>query len=110
MGNKLYVGNLSYSVTSDSLNDLFSQFGTVLSAKVIEDRETGRSKGFSFVEMANASEAEMCIQKLNGYNLADRQLNVSEAKPQEKRSDRGGYDRGGRPGGQGGGFRSGRYN
>lgn len=93
MGKKLYVGNLSFSVDSDQLADLFSQFGSVTSANVITDRETGRSKGFAFVEMAADSEAEAALQKLNGSDFSGRAMNISEAKPQENRP--GGKGRGG---------------
>ncbi|WP_413288415.1 RNA recognition motif domain-containing protein [Bdellovibrio sp. HCB337] len=105
MGKKLYVGNLSFTVDSDQLAGVFAEFGTVETANVITDRETGRSKGFAFVEMAAESEAQTAIQKLNGMDLGGRAMNVSEAKPQEKRSGGGG---GGGRGGFGGGGR-GRY-
>lgn len=85
MSKKLYVGNLSFSATDQSLTDTFSQFGTVESAKVIIDRDTGRSKGFAFVEMSSASEAQTSINKLNGTEVDGRALNVSEAKPQAPR-------------------------
>ncbi|MGE4130489.1 MAG: RNA recognition motif domain-containing protein [Bdellovibrionales bacterium] len=97
MGKKLYVGNLSFSVDSDSLTNLFSQFGAVESARVITDRDTGRSKGFAFVEMSTDDEALKCIESLSGREHEGRQLNISEAKPQEPRT-------GGRSGGGGGGF------
>ena len=87
---KLYVGNLPYSVTEDDLRQLFSEAGEVQSAKVISD-ETGRSKGFGFVEMATLEEAEKAVNAINGRTLKDRALNVSEAKPQQPRT-------GGRPG------------
>lgn len=96
MGKKLYVGNLSFSVNSESLQGLFGQHGTVESAKVITDRDTGRSKGFAFVEMSSAQEATDCISQLNGREHEGRELNISEAKPQEPRSGggaRGGFDR-----------------
>lgn len=86
MGKKLYVGNLAFSVTSDSLNTLFAQYGTVESAKVIMDRDTGRSKGFAFVEMSNPDEAAACIREAGGKELEGRQMNISEAKPQEPRT------------------------
>ncbi len=95
MGKKLYVGNLSFSVDSDSLTSLFTQFGTVESAKVITDRDTGRSKGFAFVEMSSPSEAAECIRSLAGREHEGRQLNISEAKPQEPKHGGGGFDRGG---------------
>lgn len=100
MGKKLYVGNLSFSVTSDSLNDLFAQYGTVESAKVITDRDTGRSKGFGFVEMSTDDEARTCIDQANGQEFEGRQMNISEAKPQAPRQGGGGggFNRGGRGG------------
>ncbi len=97
MGKKLYVGNLSYSVDSNQLSDLFSQVGSVDSANVIMDRETGRSKGFGFVEMSADSEAMAVIQKFNGSELGGRAMNISEAKPQAPRE--GGGGRGGFGGG-----------
>lgn len=107
MGKKLYVGNLSYTLDSGSLQDLFAQYGNVESANVITDRETGRSKGFGFVEMGSDDEAETAIQKLNGQDVGGRQINVSEAKPQAPRNGggggRGGFGGGGRSGGGGGG-------
>lgn len=90
MGKKLYVGNLSYSVDSNQLNELFTQAGSVESANVIMDRDSGRSKGFAFVEMSDAAEAEQAIGKYNGFSLDGRAMNVSEAKPQENRTSRGG--------------------
>jgi len=90
MGKKLYVGNLSYSVDSNQLNELFTQAGSVESANVIMDRDSGRSKGFAFVEMSDAAEAQQAIGKYNGFSLDGRALNVSEAKPQENRTSRGG--------------------
>lgn len=102
MGKKLYVGNLSFSVDSKSLQNLFSQHGTVESANVITDRDTGRSKGFAFVEMSNDQEAADCISQLNGQQHEGRQLNISEAKPQESRQ--GGPRNFGRGGGRGGRF------
>jgi cold-inducible RNA-binding protein len=90
MGKKLYVGNLSYSVDSNQLNDLFTQAGLVESANVIMDRDSGRSKGFAFVEMSDAAEAQQAIGKYNGFSLDGRAMNVSEAKPQENRTSRGG--------------------
>jgi RNA recognition motif-containing protein len=107
LGKKLYVGNLSYGVSSSDLQELFSSFGTVESAQVIEDRETGRSKGFGFVEMSSDQEAEAAIRGLNGHDHDGRPLTVNEAKPRE---DRGGGGRGGSyGGGGGGGRRGGRY-
>ena len=99
MGKKLYVGNLTYSVSSSDLEQLFSQFGTVQSAQVIEDRETGRSKGFGFVEMDSEAQAQAAIDGLNDQEHDGRRLTVNEAKPREDRG--GGRGRGG--GGYGGG-------
>ncbi|NUM89706.1 MAG: RNA-binding protein [Bdellovibrionales bacterium] len=110
MGKKLYVGNLSFKMTDDSLRDAFAQFGTVESAKIIMDRDTGRSKGFGFVEMASDAEADNAIEKMNGQMLDGRPLTVNEARPQaprESRGPRGGGFGGG--GGYGGGGRGGRY-
>lgn len=104
MDSKLYVGNLPYSSTDQSLKELFGKAGTVVSASVITDRETGRSKGFAFVEMSNQSEAEKAIQMFNGYSLDRRELRVSIARPKEERSS-GGYG-GGSRGGYSGGNRS----
>lgn len=86
MGKKLYVGNLSFNVDSTQLTDAFSEFGTVDSANVIMDRDTGRSKGFAFIEMSTDGEAQTVIQKLNGMDLSGRAMNISEAKPQERRT------------------------
>ncbi|WP_298802459.1 RNA-binding protein [uncultured Lentibacter sp.] len=85
MNNKLYVGNLSYSTNDADLSELFSESGEVVSAKVIMDRESGRSKGFGFVEMSNADEAEQAISSFNGFEFQGRSLRVNVAKPQEKR-------------------------
>jgi RNA recognition motif-containing protein len=98
MGKKLYVGNLTYGVTDSSLEQLFAAHGTVQSAQVIMDRDTGRSKGFGFVEMGSDQEAQAAIQALNGQMVGGRNLTVNEAKPRE---DRGG-GRGGSGGGRGG--------
>lgn len=87
MSQKIYVGNLGYSVTNDTLNAKFAQFGTVSSAKVIMDRDTNRSKGFGFVEMSTSSEAAKAIQNLNGSDFDGRNMNVSEAKPMEPREN-----------------------
>jgi cold-inducible RNA-binding protein len=95
---KLYVGNLSYSVTSSSLEEMFSQFGEVRSAQVIQDRDTGRSKGFGFVEMSNDNAALEAIQALNEKEHDGRSLTVNEARPREERSGGGGYGGGGRGG------------
>ena len=88
MSKKLYVGNLPYSTTDQSLTDAFSECGTVQSAKVIMDRDSGRSKGFAFVEMSTDMEASNSINKLNGTQLDGRSINVSEAKPMAPRSER----------------------
>jgi cold-inducible RNA-binding protein len=90
MGKKLYVGNLSYDVTSSDLEQLVSAHGTVLSAEVISDRSTGRSKGFGFVEMDSNQEAQAAIAALNGKEHGDRVLTVNEAKPRQPRSGGGG--------------------
>jgi RNA recognition motif-containing protein len=100
MGKKLYVGNLSYSVDSSELEQLFGQHGQVVSAQIINDRDTGRSKGFGFVEMANDDEAQAAIAALNGQQHGGRALTVNEARPRE---DRGGGGGGGGRGGFGGG-------
>lgn len=102
MGNKLYVGNLAYSVRDDSLMQAFSQFGTVTSAKVMMDRETGRSKGFGFVEMGSDAEAQSAINGMNGQPLEGRAVVVNEARPREDRP--GGFGGGGSRGGGGGGY------
>ena len=101
MGNKLYVGNLAYSVRDDSLLQAFAQFGTVASAKVMMDRETGRSKGFGFVEMGTDAEAQAAINGMNGQPIDGRAVVVNEARPREERP--GGYGGGGGGGGYGGG-------
>ena len=101
MSSKLYVGSLPYSVTDDSLAQLFTPYGKVESAKIITDRETGLSKGFGFVEMANEDEAQEAIQNLNGSAFEGRTLNVSKARPQAPRE--GGGFRSNRGGGGGGG-------
>jgi len=85
---KMYVGNLAFSVTNGELEKLFSSCGTVKSAQVITDRESGRSKGFGFVEMSSASEAEVAIEKLDGYELSGRSIKVNKAKPREERPER----------------------
>jgi RNA recognition motif-containing protein len=99
MGRKLYVGNLGYSVTNGDLEKMFEPHGTVQSAQVIMDRDTGRSKGFGFVEMGSDQEAQAAITAMNGKDMDGRQLTVNEAKPRE---DRGGGGRGGFGGGRGG--------
>ena len=113
MGNKLYVGNLAYSVRDESLQEAFGQFGTVTSAKVMMDRETGRSKGFGFVEMGSDAEAQAAINGMNGQALEGRAIVVNEARPREERpggvgggggrSGGGGFGGGGGYGGGGGG-------
>ena len=109
MGNKLYVGNLAYSVRDEELQQAFSQFGSVTSAKVMMDRDTGRSKGFGFVEMGSDSEAQSAIEGMNGQPLSGRAIVVNEARPREERPGgfRGPYGGGG-GGGGGGGFGGGR--
>ena len=103
MGSKLYVGNLSYNTTSSELEQLFSQHGTVQSAEVIQDRDSGRSKGFGFVQMGSDEEAQAAIAALNGQQQDGRALTVNEAKPREDRGGGGGGGRGGYGGGGGGG-------
>lgn len=107
MSKKLYVGGLSYSTTEDSLNSLFSQAGNVDSARIITDRDTGRPKGFGFVEMSTDSEAENAINMFNGVEFEGRNISVNEARPQAERPprrDNGGYgSRGGYGGNRGGG-------
>ena len=102
MGTKLYVGNLSFRTTAEELRDAFASVGTVESASVIEDRDTGRSRGFAFVEMATAEEAASAIEQFNGKDFGGRNLTVNEAKPREDRGGRGGGG-GGRSGYGGGG-------
>jgi RNA recognition motif-containing protein len=98
---KLYVGNLSYSTTDEDLRTLFAQAGTVASVAVIKDRDSGRSKGFAFVEMSSQAEAQKAITMFNSYKMDDRTLTVNMARPREERS--GGYGGGGSRGGYGGG-------
>jgi cold-inducible RNA-binding protein len=108
MGNKLYVGNLPYNVRDSDLEQSFGQFGTVTSAKVMMERDTGRSKGFGFVEMGSDAEAQAAINGMNGQPLGGRSLVVNEARPMEPRPPRsggGGYGGGG--GGGGGGYSGG---
>jgi RNA recognition motif-containing protein len=108
MGKKLYVGNLSYQVDSSELEQLFGQHGTVVSAQIINDRDTGRSKGFGFVEMASDDEAQAAIAALNGQEHGGRALTVNEARPREDRGGGGGGGGGSRGGfGGGGGGRGG---
>lgn len=112
MANKLFVGSLAWGTTDDSLNEFFAQVGTVVSAKVITDRDSGRSKGFGFVEMSTDEEAAKAVAELNGKDLDGRAINVNEARPQEPRENRGGgggsYG-GGNRGGSGGGYSNDRY-
>src|SRR3954452_17396765 len=103
MGKKLYCGNLSYNVASSDLDQIFGEFGTVQSAEVIMDRDTGRSKGFGFVEMQNDQEAQAAIAGVNGKEHDGRTLTVNEARPRENRSGGGGGGGGGGRGGYGGG-------
>ena len=107
MSKKLFIGNLSFQASDEALNEIFSQYGAVTSAKVITDRETGRSRGFGFVEMENDDEAITAIERLNGQDLLGRPLNVSEARPQAPREGGGGFGGGPRGGGGGGGPRRG---
>lgn len=104
---KLFVGSLPFSTTDDELNQLFSQHGAVSSARVLTDRETGRSRGFGFVEMDDDTEAKAAIEALNNYDLGGRNIVVNEARPREERprDGGGGGNRGGGSGGGGGGFR-----
>ena len=98
---KLYVGNISFNTTNQDLNDLFGAYGTVQSSNIIEDRETGRSRGFGFVEMSSQAEGQAAIAELDGKEVDGRTLKVNEAKPQGERNGGGG---GGRRGGGGGGY------
>src|ERR1041385_7393343 len=115
MAKNIYVGNLAWAVTSDDLVEMFSQYGKVTSAQVITDRETGRSRGFGFVEMENDEEAQKAIEALNGATHENRQLTVNVAKEREDRGGGGGGGRGGygggggRRGGGGGGYGGGGY-
>jgi cold-inducible RNA-binding protein len=104
MSTKLYVGNLAFQTTSQDLQQLFAQAGTVESANVIEDRDTGRSKGFAFVEMSTQEEAASAIEQFNGKEVAGRMLKVNEARPRENRGGGGGGGRGFGGGGNRGGF------
>ena len=106
MGNKLYVGNLPYSFRDEDMQQAFSQFGNVSSAKVMMERDTGRSKGFGFVEMGSDAEAQAAIKGMNGQNMGGRDLVVNEARPMEPRPPRSGG--GGGYGGGGGGYGGGR--
>jgi cold-inducible RNA-binding protein len=111
MGNKLYVGNLPYTVRDEDLQQSFGAFGSITSAKVMMERDTGRSKGFGFVEMGNDAEAQAAIAGMNGQSLGGRAITVTEARPMEARPPRtggfGGGGGGGYGGGGGGGDRSG---
>jgi RNA recognition motif-containing protein len=107
MGRKLYVGNLSYQTDSSELQEVFGQFGTVESAEIISDRETGRSKGFGFVQMSTDDEAAAAIAGMNGKEIGGRALTVNEAKPKEPRPGGGGGGGRGFGGGGGGGGRGG---
>jgi RNA recognition motif. (a.k.a. RRM, RBD, or RNP domain) len=104
MGKKLYVGNLAYSIRDNDLEQAFGQYGSVASAKVMMERDTGRSKGFGFVEMGTDAEALAAIEGMNGHALDGRSLTVNEARPMEPRPAGGGYGGGGRSGGGGGGY------
>jgi RNA recognition motif-containing protein len=105
MGKKLYVGNLSYSVSNSELEGMFAPFGTVDSASVITDRDTGRSKGFGFVEMSSDQQAQAAIDGMHGKDVGGRSLTVNEARPREDRGGFGGGGGGRREGGFGGGRR-----
>ena len=110
MGNKLYVGNLSYDVQDRDLQELFAQYGTVTSARVVTDRDSGRSKGFGFVEFGTDEEAQAAISALNGQEIGGRALTVNEARPKEEGGERrGGGGRGFGGGGYGGGGGGGGY-
>ena len=100
MSTKIYVGNLSFNTSTQDLEDMFGEFGTVQSTNIIEDRETGRSRGFAFVEMSSNEEAQAAITALNGKDMDGRSLTVNEAKPREEGGGRGGNRGGG--GGRGG--------
>jgi len=102
VGNKLYVGNLAYSMSDESLQQRFGEFGSVVSAKVMMDRDSGRSKGFGFVEMSTADEAQAAIRGLNGKSIEGRDMVVNEARPKESSGGGGGG------GGGAGGYRGGR--
>lgn len=98
---KLFVGGIPYSITNQQLEELFKQFGSVTSVNIINDKFTGQSKGFAFVEMSDDKEAEEAINQLNGYDLEGRKIGVSVAKPKEDRPDRGGFNRDNRSSGNG---------
>ncbi len=107
----IYVSNLNYRTKSDSLQELFEQYGEVSSAHIVTERETGRSRGFGFVEMPNDDQAREAIEALNDTDFDEKRITVNEARPKTERSDRGGYNRGGgggfNRGGGGGGFNRG---
>lgn len=104
MSNKLYVGNLAFETTNQQLQELFAQAGTVQSASIVEDRDTGRSRGFAFVEMSTNEEAAAAISQLNGKEVSGRALKVNEAKPRENRGGGRGFGGGGRGGDRGGNY------
>ena len=108
MAKKLYVGNLAYSTTQEAVRELFSQAGDVADVALITDRDTGRPKGFGFVEMATEEGAQEAIRRFNGFTLDSRALTVNEARPREERSGGGGFGGGNRGGGFGGGNRDNR--
>ena len=103
MSTKLYVGNLSFNTSNEDLQELFGQAGTVESVNVVEDRDTGRSRGFGFIEMSSKEEAQTAIEQLNGKEIDGRALNVNEARPREDRGGGGGGGRSGGGGNRGGG-------
>jgi RNA recognition motif-containing protein len=107
MTKKLYVGNLAYSTTQEQIRELFAQAGEIAEVTLITDRDTGRPKGFGFVEMATEEGAQEAIKRFNGYSLDNRALNVSEARPREERSGGGGFGGGRRDNRSGGGGRRG---
>jgi RNA recognition motif-containing protein len=109
MSTKLYVGNISFNTSNQDLEQMFGEVGTVLSSNIIEDRETGRSRGFAFVEMSSNEEAQNAISTLNGKEIDGRELLVNEAKPRENRGGGGGYGGGGGRGGNRGGGGGGSY-
>jgi len=100
---KMYVGNIPYNATEEDLRELFSVYGEIVSLKIIQDQDTGRSKGFGFIEMSEEKDTKKAIEELNGKDFMEKTLKVSEARPQQKR---GGFNRGG--GGYGGGYGGGR--
>ncbi len=103
MSTKLYVGNLSFNTSNEDLQELFGQAGTVETVNIVEDRDTGRSRGFGFIEMSSKEEANTAIEQLNGKEVDGRALTVNEARPREERSGGGGNRGGGGRGGYGGG-------